>query len=161
MKDVATDTDDLATVTKDVGTQTCFKFADKINVPTGDYDFLETSSHSTPKLSYDSDDTILYTPDKAFDPDKLRSVSDDEFDSDVTRLNTPDIKVSLDVGSDSTSSGSYIETYTSDPRYTGPAYASQPCSRHGVLYTLPGWKRVSVKSRKLEFTACEDSPSDK
>lgn len=160
MKDVATDTDDLTSVTKDVGTQTHLA-DDSIDIQTLDCD-LETSSHS-PKLSYDpdSDDTILYTPDKAFDPDNVRSVSDDEFDSDATRLDTPDTKVSGNADSDSTSSGSYIETYTSDPSYTGPTYASLPCSRHGVSYTPPGWKRVSVKRRKLEFTACENSPSDK
>ena len=154
MKDVATDTDDLTSVTKDVGTQT-HHADDSIDVQTLDCD-LETSSHS-PKLSYepDSDDTILYTPDKAFDPDNVRSVID------ATRLDTPDTKVSGSADSDSSCCGSYIETYTSDPSYTGPTYASLPCSRHGVSYTPPGWKRVSVKRRELEFTACENSPSDK
>lgn len=82
MKDLATDTDDLTIVTKDVGTQTHLA-DDNIDVQTLDCDLLETSSQS-PKLSYepDSDDTMLYTPDKTFDPD--RSVSDDEFDSDAT-----------------------------------------------------------------------------
>lgn len=52
---------------------------------------------------------------------------------------------------DSTSSGSWTDTYVDDPDYTGPCYHSQPClvGKHGASYTPPGWKRVTVKRKRL------------
>ena len=71
------------------------------------------------------------------------------YESDETTLESP-IVVS-DEPDSSSSRGSYIETYTSDPNYDGPAYQSLPCGKHGASYTPPGWRRVMVKRRKLEF----------
>lgn len=77
----------------------------------------------------------------------------ESFDSDETRLDSlsPSDKVQLE------DSDSSIETYTLDEDYTGPAYASQPCSKHGASYTPPGWKRIRVKRRKLELKINEDT----
>lgn len=52
---------------------------------------------------------------------------------------------------ENTSEREYTDTYVDDPDYTGSPYHSQPCfSIHGVSYTPPGWKRVTVKRRKLD-----------
>ncbi len=74
----------------------------------------------------------------------------ESFDSDETRLNSPSPSDKIEQLEDSSSESS-IETYTLDEDYTGPAYASQPCSKHGASYTPPGWKRIRVKRRKLEI----------
>ena len=79
-------------------------------------------------------------------------LSDQSFDSDETRLNSPSPGGKVEQF-ESDSSESYIETYTLDEEYTGPAYASQPCSKHGVSYTLSRWKRILVEGRKLEYSS--------
>lgn len=120
----------------------------------------EISSHELDDSDVDSDETRLNTPEKDFDPDTTLGYSykaSDEFeevDSDATRLDTPqsvteNVEVLSDTQSDS--SDSYIETYITDPSYTGPAYHSQPCGKHGACYTPPGWKKVMIKRRNLEF----------
>ena len=52
---------------------------------------------------------------------------------------------------DSTSSGSWTDTYVDDPDYTGSPYHSQPCftGKYGASYTPPGWKRITVKRKRL------------
>ena len=145
MKDAATDTANLI-IKVDVCTQTGYEGAG-----------LEES--------YDSDSTVIYAATASEE-----TGGEGEYDSDATRLDSPttdaigpgdegdctvdhkEIGVEDHDDADSDSSGSYIETYTTDPTYDGPAYHSQPCSRHGVSYTPPGWKRIMVKRRKLEFT---------
>ena len=109
------------------------------------------------QTNIDCDATRLNSP--CHDQSEHHDQADDDYDSDATRLNSPSHDQSdHDVESDTTSEGSYIETYTCDPNYPGPAYPSQPCSRHGVSYTPPGWKRIMVKRRKLEF---HDSSNEK
>ena len=111
----------------------------------------------------DTVETWLKTPAEGSDSDVTNDysykASDEEVDSDATRLNTPQsvTEVFSDIKSDSSGS-SYIETYISDPTYDGPAYHSQPCNKHGASYTPPGWRKVMIKRRKLEF---QDSPSNK
>lgn len=80
-------------------------------------------------------------------------------DSDETWLDSlsPSDKVQQLEDEDSDSS---IEIYTLDEDYTGPAYASQPCSKHGASYTPPGWKHIHVKMRKLELNINEDTNDD-
>ena len=179
MRDVATDTDDLfSSLRNDVGTQTSdldipsiptstpvkyqTKDIDACSPTAGTVEFNHKLSHS----NYDSDTTILNTPEKDFDPDETLSytykASDDEIDSDATRLDTPLSIANKEVISDvqSDSSGSYIETYVADPTYTGPAYHSQPCSKHGASYTPPGWRKIMIKRRRLEFPDSQDIPSD-
>ena len=85
-------------------------------------------------------------------------LSDQSFDSDETRLNSPSRSGKVEQF-ESDSSESYIETYTLDEEYTGPAYASQPCGKHGVSYTPPGWKRILVKRRKLEYSSDQSDNS--
>ena len=149
MKDAATDTANLITKV-DACTQTAYEDTE-----------LEEEA-------YDSDSTVIY----AATASEETAVGEEEYDSDATRLDSPttiaigsgdegDCGVNYkeigikDHDADSDSSGSYVETYTSDPAYDGPAYQSLPCSRHGVSYTPPGWKRIMVKRRKLEFTEAD------
>ena len=118
---------------------------------------------------YDSDATRLDTPtnpntyDVIYKSDAATVIPDDLDDSDATRLDIPtsinpenvihDITaIDLEQQSAQSSDGSYIETYTSDPTYTGPDYQSLPCGKHGACYTPPGWKRIQIKRKKLEFS---------
>ena len=62
---------------------------------------------------------------------------------------------------DSSSSGSWSETYIGDPDYTGSPYHSQPCFAgiHGASSTPPGWKKIMVK-RKRRRLEMESPDSD-
>ena len=83
-------------------------------------------------------------------PSMIMKCLNDSFDSDETRLNSPSPSDKEDqLDSDS--------SYTLDDNYTGPTYASQPCSRHGASYTPPGWKCIRVKKEKI---GNEDSTSE-
>ena len=168
-QDVATSTDDLISCPKkDVGTQTDFS---DLNILTpAKHQFSESYDLSieTPSLKTDSDadsdETRHDSPVNEFDPDATidysYKASDEEVDSDATRLDTPQTvseKYEAIRSEQSDSSGSsYIETYIGDPSYDGPAYHSQPCSKHGASYTPPGWKKVMIKRRKLEFPKTSD-----
>ena len=87
--------------------------------------------------------------------DAWTQTDDTDYDSDATMPYIPDNDCDSQsvsgADSDTTSEGSYTETYICDPDYTGPAYASQPCSKHGCSYTPPGWKRILVKRKRLEY----------
>lgn len=122
---------------------------------------IQTSSPKFDASDVDSDETKLDTPVKEFDPDATLNysykVSDEEGDSDATLLDTPQFITEKESDIHSESSGSsYIETYITDPSYTGPAYQSQRCSKHGASYNPPGWKKVMMKRRKLEFPETQD-----
>lgn len=76
---------------------------------------------------------------------------EEEVDSDATidyKYQDPDPGTCS-----STSSGSYTDVYEADEDYDGPPYHSQPCmvGKHGASYTPPGWKRRSVKRKKLGY----------
>ena len=163
-QDVATSTDDLISCSKkDVGTQTNYS---DLNVLTPakcqfseSYDLSVEKSCVKADSDTDSDDTRLDTPVNEFDPDATSDYSykssDEEVDSDATTLDTPpsvgEIYEAFKSALSDSSGSSYIETYIGDPSYDGPAYHSQPCSKHGASYTPPGWKKVMIKRRKLEF----------
>ena len=120
-------------------------------------------SIETPSLKTDSDansdETRLDSPVNEFDPDATVDYSykssDEEVDSDATTLDTPpsvgEIYEAFKSALSDSSGSSYIETYIGDSSYDGPAYHSQPCSKHGASYTPPGCKKVMTKRRKLEF----------
>ena len=103
----------------------------KISCPTfyqsTDVDTVETWLKAPPEES-DSDVTTDYS----------YKASDEEVDSDATKLNTPQSVTEVFSDTKSGSSGSsYIETGVSDRTYDGPAYHSQPCSKHEASYTPP------------------------
>lgn len=62
---------------------------------------------------------------------------------------------------DSSSFGSWSETYIADPDYKGSPYHSQLCLAgiHGASYTPPGWKKIMVK-RKCRHLEMESPESD-
>lgn len=68
--------------------------------------------------------------------------TDEDVDSDAT--------IDYHHG-ESESSGSYTDIYEDDPAYDGPVYQSQPCMSgiHGASYTPPGWRRRTVKRKRL------------
>ena len=155
---------DDAAKPSDQVTESHYAYITKPSTPTASYKGM-----SQLEGDCNSDSTIIYTPIsncKGIEGEK-------EYDSDTTNLGTqtaacsgaggedtvplissPTVnykKTGSEEGSqnaDSDSSGSYIETYMMDPTYDGPAYASQPCGKHGASYTPPGWKRILVKRRK-------------
>lgn len=141
--------------------------ATRLNIPTNpntyyDIDVIRKSDAATVTLDeYDSDATRLDTPTNPNTmSDAATVIPDDLDDSDATRLDTPtsnnpenDVTaIDLEQQSAQSSDGSYIETYISDPSYTGPDYQSLPCGKHGACYTPPGWKRIQIKRKKLEFS---------
>ena len=146
--------------------------ATRLDTPTNPntyYDVMRKSDAATVTLDeYDSDATRLDTPtnpntmsyDVMYKSDAATVIPDDLDDSDATRLDTPtsinpenDVTaIDLEQQSAQSSDGSYIETYTSDPSYTGPDYQSLPCCKHGACYTPPGWKCIQIKRKKLEFS---------
>ena len=94
----------------------------------------------------DSDVTILLEYNNTVDTESRMDETNPaegahESDSDTTTLGD------LDTSSD----GSYIEQYELDPTYEGLARLSQPCSKRGASYTIPGWRKRMVKRKKLDF----------
>ena len=48
------------------------------------------------------------------------------------------------------------DEYVQDESYEGLPYHSQPCSKRGISYTPPGWKKVLTKRKKENIkTACK------
>ena len=165
-KDASVDTLDLVCLI-DASTQTELIY---LEAQEG-HNEAELTQPNTPNNGYNSDATTVIIPeDEYFDSDATRLdsptnpgthdvidnsdattiIPEDEYDSDATRLNNPTNAdkhdaIDLELESDTSSDGSYIETYASDPSYTGPAYQSQPCGKHGASYTPPGWKRILIK----------------
>ena len=103
----------------------------------------QTDEVKQEELVDDSDVTILLdTLDDEWRMDETNPAEGaHESDSDATTLGD------LDTSSDR----SYIDQYELDPTYEGPAYPSQPCSKHGASYKPPGWKKRMVKRKKLDF----------
>ena len=90
--------------------------------------------------------------DKATDTDGLEESGGDQgadgYDSDATVLyKTPEIKQR---GSPRSGSTSLESVCIMDPDYSGPGPQSQPCMKHGIMYTPVGMKKVHMKKRKLE-----------
>lgn len=75
-----------------------------------------------------------------------------------TTVNDSDVTVSYSLES---SDGSYTDIHEPDPDYDGPCYPSQPCfGRHGVSYTPPGWRRRTIKRKKLTTRGISEAEED-
>ena len=176
-KDASVDTLDLVCLI-DASTQTELTYLEaqeghneaevtQPNTPNNGYNLDATTIIIPEDEYYDSDATRLDSPANpgthdVIDNSDATTILEDQYDSDVTRLDTPTKadKHDLELESDTSSDGSYIETYTSDPSYTGPAYQSQPCGKHGASYTPPGWKRILIKRKKLFLCSGESDTNE-
>ena len=152
-KDASVDTHDLVWVT-DAPTQIelMITYSQGSETHKGLNNFqTEVTQPNTPNSGYNSDASTVIIPEDEYNSrlntptnpsthdatvtiksDAATVIPEDEYDSDAIRLDTPTIfdthdVIDMDQLSDISSDGSYIETYTSDLSYTGPAYQSLLC----------------------------------